>query len=97
LHGQQNGLASDDLREMVKAAVAGRVETLLIALGRQIWGRYDMGSDTVHFDSEPTPENDDLLNFVAVQTILNSGNVYTIPEDQFPKNLEAGAIFRYAL
>jgi hypothetical protein len=97
LHGQQNGLASDDLREMVKAAVAGRVETLLIVLGRQIWGRYDMGSDTVHFDSEPTPENDDLLNFVAVQTILNSGNVYTIPEDQFPKNLEAGAIFRYAL
>jgi hypothetical protein len=82
---------------MVKAAVAGRVETLLIVLGRQIWGRYDMGSDTVHFDSEPTPENDDLLNFVAVQTILNSGNVYTIPEDQFPKNLEAGAIFRYAL
>jgi len=97
LHGQQNGLASGDLKEVVKAAVAGRIETLLIPLGKQIWGRYDLGTDSVHFDSEPTPENDDLLNLAAVQTLLNSGNVYSIPENHFPKNLEVGAIFRYVL
>lgn len=97
LHGQQNGLASSDLKEVVKAAVAGRIETLLLPLGEQKWGRYDPATDSIHFDLEPTQENDDLLNFAAVQTILNSGNVYTISEDRFPSNQEVAAIFRYAL
>jgi len=97
LHGQQNGLASSDLDTAVKAAIAGRVETLIVPLGVQKWGRYDPAADSVIFDTKPTPENEDMLNFAAVQTMLNSGNVYAVPMEQFPKKGDVAAIFRYAI
>jgi peptide subunit release factor 1 (eRF1) len=97
LHGQQNGLATDDLDTAVKAAIGGRVETLLVPIGVQSWGRYDPATDSVHFDPEPTPENEDMVNYTAVQTILNSGNVYALPREQFPTEKEVAAILRYVI
>ena len=97
LYGQQNGLASADLEPVVRAAVGGRVETLIVPLGKQRWGRYEPETDSVRLDAEPTPWNDDLLNFAATQTLLNSGNVYAVPQDQFPKHAEVAAIYRYAI
>jgi hypothetical protein len=97
LHGQQKGLASSDLEPVVRAAVGGRVETLIVPLGVQQWGRYDPDADSVRLDPEPTPWNDDLLNFAAVQTLLNSGNVYAVPQDQLPNHEEIAAIYRYAI
>ncbi|MGE5377993.1 MAG: hypothetical protein ACM3XO_23270 [Bacteroidota bacterium] len=97
LYGRQNGLASSDLEPVVRAAAGGRVETLIVPLGVQRWGKYDPETDSVRLDSEPTPWNDDLLNFAATQTLLNSGNVYAVPQDQFPKHGEVAAIYRYAI
>ena len=97
LHGQRNGLATSDLDSAVKAAIGGRVETLIVPLGLQKWGRYDPSTDSVHFDPEPTPENEDMVNFAVVQTLLNSGNVYAVPMDQFPEHGEVAAILRYAI
>jgi len=97
LHGQQRGLASSDLEPVVRAAVGGRVETLIVPLGIQRWGRYDPETDSVRVDSEPTPWNDDLLNFAAAQTLLNAGNVYAVPQEQLPPQTEIAAIYRYAI
>ena len=97
LHGQQNGLATSDLDTAVKAAIAGRVETLIVPLGIHKWGRYDPAADSVIFEPKPTPENEDMLNFAAVQTLLNSGNVYAVPMEQFPKKGDVAAILRYAI
>jgi hypothetical protein len=97
LHGQQRGLASSDLEPVVRAAVGGRVETLIVPLGIQKWGRYDPETDSVRVDSEPTPWNDDLLNFAAAQTLRNSGNVYAVPQEQLPPQTEVAAIYRYAI
>src|SRR6266498_25054 len=97
LHGQQNGLATNDLDAAVKAAIGGRVETLILPLGVQKWGRYDPATDSVHFDSESTPENEDMVNYAAVQTILNSGNVYAVPKDRFPNHGDVAVILRYAI
>jgi hypothetical protein len=97
LYGQQKGLASSDLEPVVRAAVGGRVETLIVPVGMQRWGRYDPENDSVRLDPEPTPRNDDLLNFAAAQTLLNSGNVYAVPEDQLPPQTEVAAIYRYAI
>jgi hypothetical protein len=97
LHGQANGLATGDLEEAVKAAVVGRVETLIVPLGVQKWGRYIPDTDSVTFDAEAMPENDDMFNFAAVHTLLNSGNVYAVPAEQFPDQGEIAAILRYAL
>ncbi len=97
LHGQQKGLASNDLEPVVRAAVGGRVETLIVPLGVQRWGRYDPETDSVRVDPEATPWNDDLLNFAAAQTLLNAGNVYAVPPDQLPSQTELAAIYRYGI
>ncbi len=97
LHGQQNGLATNDLDTAVKAAIGGRVETLLVPLGVQRWGHYDPATDSVKFDSQPTPENEDMINYAALQTILSSGNVYALPRDQFPGGGDVAAILRYVI
>src|SRR5690349_20716351 len=97
LHGQQNGLAVSDLDSTVKAAIGGRVETLIVLLGFQKWGHYDPAADSVRFDSEPTPENEDMANYAVIQTLLNSGNVYVFPREQFPNHAEVATILRYAI
>jgi hypothetical protein len=97
LHGQQNGLAVSDLDSTVKAAIGGRVETLIVPLGFQKWGHYDPGTDSVRFDPRPTPDNEDMVNYAVVQTLLNSGNVYSLPKEQFPRHAEVAAILRYAI
>lgn len=95
--GQQNGLATNNLDEAVKAAIGGRVETLIVPLGVQKWGQYDPATDSVRFDDEPSPENEDMINYAAAQTILNSGNVYAVPADQLPGGGDVAAILRYAI
>ena len=97
LHGQQNGLATSDLDTAVKAAIGGRVETLLVPLGVQRWGRYDPASDSVKYDREPTSKNEDMVNYTVVQTILSAGNVYALPRDQFPNGGDVAAILRYVI
>lgn len=95
--GQQNGLATNSLDEAVKAAIGGRVETLIVPLGVQKWGRYDPATDSVQFANESAPENEDMINYAAAQTIINSGNVYAVPADQLPGGGDVAAILRYAI
>ena len=97
LLGQQKGLASSDLEQVVRAAAGGRVETLIVPLGMKRWGQYEPEHDTVRVDPGPTPWNTDLLNFAVIQTLINSGNVYAVPQDQLPNQAEIAAIYRYAI
>ncbi len=96
LQGQQNGLAVNDLDSAVKAAIGGRVETLIVPLGVQKWGYYDPASDSVAFDEQSTPENEDMINYAAAETILNSGIVYAVSADELPGEGDVAAILRYA-
>jgi len=96
LSGQKNGLATNDLTTAVKAAKFGQVETLFVPLGIQKWGRYDAQNNKVIFESKPTPENEDLLDLAAAETILNSGQVFAVPREQLPGKGELAAILRYS-
>jgi hypothetical protein len=95
LNGQQSALATTDLATAVKAARFGQVETLFVPLGIQRWGRYDAENNTVVLESEPGPENEDLLDFAAAETVLNSGQVFAVPSEQLPGDSELAAILRY--
>ena len=68
---------------------------MFVPLGVQIWGRYDDANNKVILDSEPTPENEDLLDFAAAETILNSGQVFAVPREQLPGDGDLAAILRY--
>jgi hypothetical protein len=95
LSGQQSVLATDDLTKAVKAAKFGQMETLFVPLGVQKWGRYDAENNKVILEAEPSPENEDLLDYAAAETILNSGQVFAVPREQLPGDGELAAILRY--
>jgi peptide subunit release factor 1 (eRF1) len=97
LDGQKNGLATSDLPTAVKAAKFGQVETLFVPLGIQRWGRYDGHNNLVILESGPNPENEDLLDLAAAETILNSGQVFAVPREQLPGKGDLAAILRYAV
>lgn len=97
LHGQPSNLASTDLETAVKAARYGQVETLFVPLGEHQWGRYDAENNKVIRASEPGAEYEDLLDFAAAETILNSGQVFAVPREQMPGDSDLAITLRYAL
>lgn len=97
LNGQGNELVSTDLETVVKAANFGRIETLFVSLGVQKWGRFNSQQNTMILDEGPGPENEDLLDFAAMHTLINSGKVYAVQPEYLPGDSKLAAILRYAV
>jgi len=89
------GQVSNDLDEILSAAHHGRVDTLFVALNRQRWGQFDAATQRSRIHAQPEPEDQDLLDLAAVQTLLQSGIVYAVEPDQMPVAADIVAIFRY--
>ena len=89
------GRTSADLREIVRAAYYGRIETLFAVLGAQRWGTFDPGAGGVDLHDEPEGGDGDLLDFAAVHTILNGGTAYVTSPDDMPGGGEVAASMRY--
>lgn len=87
---------SDNLGKIVSAAYSGRVETLFVAMGVQRWGTFDPQSHMVQLHEEAKPGDEDLLDFTAVQTILNGGTAYALEPEKMPETALLAAVFRYA-
>jgi hypothetical protein len=97
LHGQQSPLAVRDIKSAVKAAAVGQVETIFVPRGAEQWGRYDAGNHNVLLNDDPGPQDEELFDFAATQTLLNSGQVFAVPREQLPGGGEIAAILRYAV
>ena len=50
---------------------------------------------TVDLHPEPEPDDEDMLDFAAIHTLLNGGTVYTVEPEEVPDEALAAAIFRY--
>ncbi len=88
---------SNDLREIIPAAYAGRVECLFVAVNVNICGSFDPVSGQVDLEpaSETGPFNEDLVDFAAVQTMMHGGTVYPLEPMRIPGGAPAAATFRY--
>lgn len=95
LAGANTGKASDDLKEIVPAAYYQRVDSLFVASDRQLWGDFNTETMAVNLHSEPEPDDEDLLDFAAVYTLLNGGTVYALAPEELPTSAPAAAIFRF--
>jgi hypothetical protein len=95
LAGSNDPRGSRELRPIVSGARFGRFYTLLVAEAEEIWGRHDPESDGIEIEREPSPSNEDLLDYAAVQTLLQGGSVQVLPRDEMPDRNVACAIFRY--
>ncbi len=87
--------ASSDVAEIVRAALRGRVDTLVVATGTQRWGRADPESFEVASHDQRQPGDEDLLDRAAVQTLLASGTVFVVPAQEIPGRVPAAAVLRY--
>ena len=95
LAGAGSEQASHKLKEVVPAGYYGRVETLFVAVGLQQWGTFDPATNTVQVHEETEPGDEDLLDFAAIQTLLNNGTVYAVEPEKVPDEALLAAVFRY--
>ena len=95
LYHTDGSKASGDLKEIVPAAVFGRVDTLFLPKGKQVWGRYDAEQNTVILHDQHQSGDECLLDLAAVHTYLNGGTVYVLPPEEMPREEVVAATFRY--
>ncbi|MBD2677388.1 MULTISPECIES: hypothetical protein [Nostoc] len=89
------GKASSQITETIPAACQGRVDKLIVALGQQQWGTFDSDTQTVQVHPDAEPNDEELLDFAATQTILNGGIVYAVESAKMPDDTPLAAVFRY--
>jgi hypothetical protein len=95
LAGAGDERASGDPAAVVLAAHHGRVETLFVALGHHLWGTLDLDAGVVQLHGERKPGDQDLLDYAAVQVLLNGGTVYALDQEEIPGGGTVAAVFRY--
>ena len=94
-NNRPKGLAADDLAEVARAAVGGRVATILIEARREIPGRIDASTGQLEYDDLSHPELDDALDDLGAVTLMMGGEVVVVPTDRMPTGTGIAAIYRY--
>lgn len=89
------GGTTRDVKEAVLAAHHGRIDVLFVAVGVQVWGRFDPENDKVYVHEPPEPGDEDLLDLTAIQTLINGGMVYAVLPEEVPDHALLAAIMRY--
>ncbi len=92
LNDQRAALHPEDV---VRAARWGRVDTLVLADGQHLWGRYEEDKDRVVAHGQPRPDDEDLLDYAAQCTLLSGGQVEILDKQDLPIGRVMAAILRY--
>lgn len=92
---KSNSRGSDDLIEVGRAAVTGRVATLLIESDRQIAGRLDSSTGQIETADLSDPQVDDLLDDLGELVVKMGGQVVVVPKEQMPGRTGLAGIYRY--
>lgn len=84
------------LPNISKAAVYGRVQTLLIEDDKKIAGKLDRATGEITgMSSAPNAEGQDLLDDVSELVLAAGGHVYVLPKAMMPTDVGVAAIYRY--
>ncbi len=89
--------ATDDIEQIVAAALYGRVDNLLLSVGAQVWGIFnpDTGKVTLDSQGKSNQDNLELLDLVAMKTLQNGGTVYALDQEEMLTDSPIAAVFRY--
>jgi hypothetical protein len=89
--------ATDNVEEIVAAAVNGRVDKLVLSVEAQVWGAFshETGKVTRSSDEQSKQNNLALIDFAAMKTLQNGGAVYTLSRTEMPTDSPIAAVFRY--
>ncbi len=89
------GQGSDALADIAKAAVEGRVATLLIEADRIIPGKINATTGKVRAGQLGDPEVDDLLDDLGELVLKAGGDVVMVPAERMPTATGAAAVYRF--
>jgi hypothetical protein len=92
---RSKGLGDDDLAQVTKAVVTGRVATLLIEAHREIPGRIDASNADIELDNLVHPEVDDVLDDLGAFAMKMGAEVVVVTAEQMPTKTGVAAIYRY--
>jgi hypothetical protein len=92
---RSKALGDEELALVAKAAVAGRVATLLIESDREIPGRINAVTGDIELDDLANPEVGDVLNDLGELALKMGGRVVIVPAEQMPTETGIAAIYRY--
>jgi hypothetical protein len=90
-----SGRTSNRVRKIILAASHGRIELLFVVPDFQQWGTFDPSNDEMHLHKKEKTGDEDLLEFTAIQTLLNGGTVYVVEPGTMPDTGSSAAVFRY--
>ncbi len=88
------GRARGGLDEIVNAAHAGRIETLLVSPTPTHWGTFDPSTGQCHLTQPHAPSAEDLLNLAAVETLRHGGDAYAVDLLQAGIQDPAAAVYK---
>lgn len=91
----RRGHSSDRLEYILRAAVDGRVDTLLVAEGVEEWGQFDPLLRETDVHVRRMPGDEDLVHRAAVETLRHGGTVQPLPIEIVPGGVSAVAALRY--
>lgn len=94
---RSHALGDDDLPLVAAALTTGRVATLLVDAEREIPGRFDAVSGTLHYADIASPTVDDVLDDMAQSAIRMGGTVVLVPSAQMPSTTGIAAIYRFSV
>ena len=98
LRAQINGgapAAAKEIQTLMRAAIEGRVDSVFLDPDTNVWGHFDDAYHILRLDPQPSPENEDMLNRLAMETLSRGGDVFTLPDDMRTKAGPAAGLFRY--
>ncbi len=89
------GLGSSRLQDILPVVENDRVETLLVGLGRRIWGRFDPETGETERADAQAPDSEDLINRAVVESLRHGAAVCALPPCDMPHNASLAAVFRF--
>jgi len=90
-----SGRTANRVRKIIPAAYHGQIELLFVVPDFQQWGTFDPSTDELHLHKKEKTGDEDLLEFAAIQTLLNGGTVYVVEPEKMPDTGSLAAVFRY--
>ena len=90
-----NAQGSEALDAIAKAAIEGRIATLLIEADRLIPGTVDVDAGKIIPGDLADPNVDDVLDDLGERVLKAGGEVIIVPAERMPTKSGAAAIFRF--
>lgn len=96
LIGIDKGKASSNIREIIPAAVAGRIDTLFLEKNSDVFGVYDLTTGGISIQEQQNLANVSLTNLAAKKVYEQGGYIYLLGKHEMPDgSSDINALFRY--